>query len=138
MDQEEREDDIRIRYMGAIIDVIAIAIFIGIVGVTYQLTGLIAMERELGMSQLIDCMMPNSSPWLSQAARFCAAHLALDIVYGPGWIIMGGILKGLVYSRTSAGIIRCFVLQKGAAQRYLRRPCLPSSRCGGSNGSSEK
>ncbi|KAL2866267.1 putative ABC transporter [Aspergillus lucknowensis] len=104
MNQDEREDQIRTRYMGAIIDVIAVAIFIGIVGVTYQLTGLIAMERELGMSQLIDCMMPNSSPWVSQAARFCAAHLALDIVYGPGWIIMGGILKAGVYSRTSAGI----------------------------------
>ncbi|KAL2789134.1 hypothetical protein BJX66DRAFT_238677 [Aspergillus keveii] len=115
MNQEEREDDIRIRYMGAIIDVIAVAIFIGIVGVTYQLTGLIAMERELGMSQLIDCMMPNSSSWPSQAARFCAAHLALDIVYGPGWIIMGGILKGLVYSRTSAGITVVYHILTGLA-----------------------
>ncbi|KAL3458549.1 hypothetical protein BJX64DRAFT_292046 [Aspergillus heterothallicus] len=115
MNQDEREDDIRTRYMGAIIDVIAVAIFIGIVGVTYQLTGLIAMERELGMSQLIDCMMPNSSPWLSQAARFCAAHLALDIVYGPGWIIMGGILKGLVYSKTSAGVTVVYHILVGLA-----------------------
>ncbi|KAL2809734.1 hypothetical protein BJX63DRAFT_344492 [Aspergillus granulosus] len=115
LNQDEREDQIRTRYMGAIIDVIAVAIFIGIVGVTYQLTGLIAMERELGMSQLIDCMMPNSSPWLSQAARFCAAHLALDIVYGPGWIIMGGILKGLVYSRTSAGITVVYHILTGLA-----------------------
>ncbi|KAL4939151.1 hypothetical protein BDV06DRAFT_41263 [Aspergillus oleicola] len=115
MSEDEREDDIRTRYMGAIIDVIAIAIFIGIVGVTYQLTGLIAMERELGMTQLIDCMMPNSSPWMSQAARFCAAHLALDIVYGPGWIIMGGILKAGVYSRTSAGITLVYHILSGLA-----------------------
>ena len=91
--QEERRDEIRVNYMGAIINIMAIAIFIGIVGVTYQLTGLIAMERELGMSQLIDCMMPNESRWQSQAARFIAAHLALDFVYGIGWIIMGAILK---------------------------------------------
>ncbi|KAL4787823.1 hypothetical protein BJX76DRAFT_267076 [Aspergillus varians] len=104
LNEEEREDQIRARYMGAIIDVLGVAIFIGIVGVTYQLTGLIAMERELGMSQLIDCMVPNSSPWMSQAARFSAAHLALDIVYGPGWVIMGAILKAGVYTRTSAGI----------------------------------
>ncbi|KAL4967743.1 putative ABC transporter [Aspergillus stella-maris] len=115
MSEEEREDDIRTRYMGAIIDVIAIAIFIGIVGVTYQLTGLIAMERELGMTQLIDCMMPNSSHWKSQAARFCAAHLALDIVYGPGWIIMGGILKAGVYSRTSAAITLVYHILTGFA-----------------------
>ncbi|KAL4926063.1 putative ABC transporter [Aspergillus undulatus] len=115
LNEEEREDQIRTRYMGAIIDVIAIAIFIGIVGVTYQLTGLIAMERELGMSQLIDCMMPNSSPWMSQAARFCASHLALDIVYGPGWIIMGAILKAGVYSRTSAGITLVYHILTGLA-----------------------
>ncbi|KAI9370395.1 hypothetical protein BJX61DRAFT_544684 [Aspergillus egyptiacus] len=113
--EEEREDQIRTRYMGAIIDVIGVAIFIGIVGVTYQLTGLVASERELGMSQLIDCMMPNSSPWVSQAARFCAAHLALDIVYGPGWIIMGGILKAGVYSRTSAGITVVYHILTGLA-----------------------
>ncbi|KAL5335820.1 hypothetical protein BJX70DRAFT_401245 [Aspergillus crustosus] len=115
LNEEEREDQIRTRYMGAIIDVIAVAVFIGIVGVTYQLTGLIAMERELGMSQLIDCMMPNSSPWKSQAARFCAAHLALDIVYGPGWIIMGAILKAGVYSRTSAGITVVYHILTGLA-----------------------
>ncbi|KAL4789971.1 hypothetical protein BDV19DRAFT_394503 [Aspergillus venezuelensis] len=115
MSEEERKDDIRTRYMGAIIDVIAIAIFIGIVGVTYQLTGLIAMERELGMTQLIDCMMPNSSHWKSQAARFCAAHLALDIVYGPGWVIMGGILKAGVYSRTSAAITLIYHILTGLA-----------------------
>ncbi|RDW61870.1 putative ABC transporter [Aspergillus mulundensis] len=115
LNEEEREDQIRTRYMGAIIDVIAVAIFIGMVGVTYQLTGLIAMERELGMSQLIDCMMPNSSPWKSQAARFSAAHLALDIVYGPGWIIMGAILKAGVYSRTSAGITLVYHILAGLA-----------------------
>ncbi|KAL4817811.1 hypothetical protein BDW67DRAFT_159172 [Aspergillus spinulosporus] len=115
LNEEERKDRIRTRYMGAIIDVIAVAVFIGMVGVTYQLTGLIAMERELGMSQLIDCMLPDSSPWMSQAARFCAAHLALDIVYGPGWIIMGAILKAGVYSKTSAGITVVYHILSGLA-----------------------
>ncbi|KAB8218314.1 hypothetical protein BDV33DRAFT_205517 [Aspergillus novoparasiticus] len=113
--QEERRDEIRVNYMGAIINIMAIAIFIGIVGVTYQLTGLIAMERELGMSQLIDCMMPNESRWQSQAARFIAAHLALDFVYGIGWIIMGAILKYGIYSRTSAGITIVYNILAGLA-----------------------
>lgn len=102
--QEQRNDKIRIRYMGSIIDILGVAILIGIVGVTYQLTGLIAMERVLGMSQLIDCMMPNAAHWQPQAARLIAAHLALDIVYFPGWIITGLILKFGVFSKTSAGI----------------------------------
>ncbi|EAU33046.1 conserved hypothetical protein [Aspergillus terreus NIH2624] len=110
-----RQDQIRTRYMGAIIDIIAVAIFIGIVGVTYHLTGLIAMERELGMSQLIDCMMPNNSQWQSQAARFISAHLALDMVYGIGWIVSGAILKYGVYSKTSAGITVVYHILAGLA-----------------------
>ncbi|KAE8139449.1 hypothetical protein BDV38DRAFT_291459 [Aspergillus pseudotamarii] len=113
--QEGRRNEIRVNYMGAIINIMAIAIFIGIVGVTYQLTGLVAMERELGMSQLIDCMMPNESRWQSQAARFIAAHLALDVVYGIGWIIMGAILKYGIYSRTSAGITIVYNILAGLA-----------------------
>ncbi|KAH1612297.1 hypothetical protein KXX21_002791 [Aspergillus fumigatus] len=115
LSQEERKEQIRTRYMGAIIDIIAVAIFIEIVGVTYQLTGLIAMERELGMSQLIDCMLPNTSHWQSQAARFIAAHLALDIVYCPAWIISGAILKFGVYGKTSAGIVIIYNILAGLA-----------------------
>ncbi|EAW12681.1 putative ABC transporter [Aspergillus clavatus NRRL 1] len=111
--QAERKDQIRTRYMGAIIDIIAVAIFIEVVGVTYQLTGLIAMERELGMSQLIDCMMPSHSHWQSQAARFISAHLALDIVYGPAWVIAGIILKYGVFRRTSAGILVIYNILAG-------------------------
>ncbi|KAK1143856.1 hypothetical protein N8T08_005969 [Aspergillus melleus] len=113
--QDGRQDEIRRNYMGSIVNILAIAIFIGIVGVTYQLTGLIAMERELGMSQLIDCMMPNNSLWQSQAARFTAAHLALDMVYGIGWIVAGAILKFGVFSETSAGIVIIYHILVGLA-----------------------
>lgn len=113
--REQRQDQIRTRYMGAIIDLLGVAIFIGVVGVTYQLTGLIAIERELGMSQLLDSMMPNMLRWQPQAARLIAAHLALDIVYGPGWIITGAILKYGVYSNTSAGITIVYHILIGLA-----------------------
>lgn len=36
--ETERKDNIRIRYMGGIITVLAVAFFIGMVGVSYQLT----------------------------------------------------------------------------------------------------
>lgn len=103
--QEQRDDRLREGYMDTITNILGVAIFLGLIGVTYQLTGLIAMERELGMSQLIDCMMPNVSRWQPQAARFIAAHLALDLVYGPGWVITGAILKAGAFNKTSAGII---------------------------------
>lgn len=110
---EEREDRIRNKFMGTIVNVMAVALYIGIVGVTYQLTGLVASERELGMSQLIDCMMPTSSPWKSQAARLLAAHLSLDIIYLPGWIVMGCVLKFGLYKNTSLGILLIFYILTG-------------------------
>lgn len=112
---EERSDDIRIKYMGAVTDFLGVAIFIGMVGVTYQLTGLVAAERELGISQLIDCMIPSRSPWIPQAARFIAAHLALDMVYAPGWLVMAIILKFGVFSKASAAVLIVYHLLAGLA-----------------------
>lgn len=56
----ERDVEVRHLYMQALIDILAVAFFIGICGVTYQLTGQMASERELGISQLIEAMTPTS------------------------------------------------------------------------------
>ncbi|KAL6251834.1 hypothetical protein RBB50_002044 [Rhinocladiella similis] len=119
MTRQERLRQIRTRYMGGIIDILAVAFFIGVVGVTYQLTGLIAAEREQGMAQLLDCMMPNSQRWQPQMARILANHIALDIIYGPGWIIMAVILSVGVFSKTSAAIVIIFNILSGLAMSSL-------------------
>ncbi|KPI36704.1 ABC transporter A family member 2 [Cyphellophora attinorum] len=105
MTQEQRNDQIRVRYMSGIINILAVAFFIGIVLITYQLTGLVATEREIGMAQLLDSMMPNTRRWEPQMARIIANHLAFDLIYAPGWIVMAIILSGGVFSRTNAGIV---------------------------------
>ncbi len=110
---EQRRDNIRIRYMGAIIDILSIAFFIGMVGTTYQLTGLMAAEREIGMAQLLDCMMPNRARWHPQMVRIISNHLAFDIIYAPGWVVMGIILSIGVFSRTSAAIVIIFHVLSG-------------------------
>lgn len=101
----ERGREITRMYQNTLISVIAVAFFIGICGVTYQLTGHMALERERGMSSLIESMMPNKRRWEPQAARLIATHLAFDIVYLPAWIIMGAIIKGLVFPDTNVGIM---------------------------------
>ncbi|KAK2743758.1 hypothetical protein FQN57_004695 [Myotisia sp. PD_48] len=111
--EDERRNDIRLDYMGAIIDFLGIAFLIALVGITYQLTGLVATERELGISQLIDCMVPSTTPWKSQAARFLSVHLALDIIYLPGWIAVAVILKVLIFTKTSIGIQLIYQLLGG-------------------------
>ena len=117
--RKNARERIRIRYMGGIIDILAIAFFIGLVGVTYQLTGIIATEREIGMAQLLDCMMPNNRRWQPQMARIVANHLAFDLLYGPGWIVMAIILSVGVFSKTSTGIIVVFNILAGLSMSSM-------------------
>ncbi|TKA83060.1 hypothetical protein B0A55_00924 [Friedmanniomyces simplex] len=111
----ERARNINQLYMGSLISILAVAYFIGIVGICYQLTGEMAKERELGMSQLIEAMMPNRQRWMPQAARLISVHLAFDILYIPSWIIMGAIVSGLNYNQSSAGVTIGYFILAGLA-----------------------
>ncbi|KAG6364780.1 hypothetical protein INS49_006384 [Diaporthe citri] len=112
---EERDALIRRLYMGALISILAVALFLAMSNVTYQLTGLMASERELGISQLIEAMTPAKRPWHIQAARLLSNHLAFDIIHLPGWIIMGAILRGLAFIHTSWGIMIIYHVLSGLA-----------------------
>ncbi|XMA18816.1 hypothetical protein WAI453_011607 [Rhynchosporium graminicola] len=103
--QKQRETDIRVNYQSAIINILGVAFLIGMVGIAYHLTGFIATERELGMSQLIEAMMPNLRRWQPQVARILSYHLAFDIIYLPGWVIMAIVLAVGIFARTSIAIV---------------------------------
>lgn len=111
--QQERNDQIRVRYMGGIIEILAVAFFIGIVGVIYQLVGLLASERELGMTQIIEASMPNAKRWAPQMIRLLAAHLAFDIMFLPGWIAIALIIGFGVFAKTSLAIMLVFNILTG-------------------------
>ncbi|PQE22561.1 abc transporter protein [Rutstroemia sp. NJR-2017a BVV2] len=113
MTQEQRRTQIRVNYQGAIINILGIAFLIGMVGVTYHLTGFIASERELGMSQLLEAMMPNLRRWEPQVARILSYHLAFDLIYAPGWIIMAVVLGVGVFAQTSMAIVIIYHLLAG-------------------------
>ncbi|KAI9843397.1 MAG: hypothetical protein M1837_006423 [Sclerophora amabilis] len=111
--QEEREDEIRVRYMGSIINILAVAFFIGMVGIVYHAVGFMASERELGMSQLIEAMMPNLRRWQPQVARLCSYHLAFDLIYVPGWILIGITLALGVFAKTNVGVVVIYHILTG-------------------------
>ncbi|KAF1991763.1 nod factor export ATP-binding protein I [Aulographum hederae CBS 113979] len=112
---QERDDSIREQYMGTLINILSVAFFIGICGVLYQLTGQMALERELGMSQLIEAMTPNQHVWKTQAARLLSYHLAFDIVYAPGWVVMSLFVARLVFIHTSVAMVLLYHLVAGFA-----------------------
>lgn len=110
---QERNDNIRVRYMGGIIQILAVAFFIGIVGVIYQMVGLLASERELGMTQIIEASMPNVRRWEPQFIRLLACHIAFDIMFLPGWIIIGIILGVGVFAKTNMAILIIYNILTG-------------------------
>ena len=111
--QKQHTDSIRTSYMGGITDILAVAFFIGIVGVIYQLVGLMASERELGMTQIIEASMPNKRRWEPQAVRIMAVHIAFDIIFLPGWIAIGIITAVGVFANTNIGIVIVFNILSG-------------------------
>ena len=112
---EQRQRNIRTRYMSGVRQILGVAFYIGMVGVSYQLTGLIAKEREIGMAQLLDSMMPNKARWQPQVVRILANHLAFDIIYLPGWIVMSVILFVGVFAETSPAIFLIYNILAGLA-----------------------
>lgn len=115
MTSAERDAQIRKMYMGSLISLLAVAYFIGVCGVTYQLTGQMASERELGISQLVEAMTPASRRWHTQAARLLANHFAFDIIYLPGWVIMGAILKAQSFVHTNDAVLIVYHILSGLA-----------------------
>ena len=81
--EAQRAKQIRVAYQDTIIFALGGAFLLGMVGVVYHLVGFIATERELGMSQLVEAMMPNLKRWQPQMARIIAYHLSFSIIYTP-------------------------------------------------------
>jgi ATP-binding cassette subfamily A (ABC1) protein 3 len=109
----EYDDRIRTLYMGALINIMGVALYIGVCGVTYQLTGQMAEERERGISQLVEAMSPAKKAWHTQFARLLSMHFAFDVIYFPGWVIMGFIVWGLAFRTSNAAILVIFHVLAG-------------------------
>ena len=93
--------------------IIAFAFFIALSGLTYHCVGHITYQREQGMLQLIDAMMPNNR-WQSIATRIFATHVAFDLVYVAGWIAMGAIMT-VAFPKSNTGYFILLQILTGLA-----------------------
>jgi ATP-binding cassette, subfamily A (ABC1), member 3 len=105
---QERQDQIQRIFMSALVRYLGLVIFIAVCGITYHLPGHVARERELGMSSLIDIMNPQKGQWLSHAARILATNSSFSAIYLPGILVVGGIISGLIFIRSSSGMVIAF------------------------------
>ena len=113
--EQKRKTDTRTSYLDAGIAYFGVVFFLGMVGVTYQLTGMMARERESGMTQLIEAMMPNTARWLPQVIRLFSLHTSFSMIYFPSWLAIGIILSAKVFTFTNAAIIIIYHLLVGLA-----------------------
>lgn len=102
--EENRRSDTRSSYFGAGVAYLGVVFFLALVGVIYQMTGLVASEREKGLSQLVDAMMPNAQRWQPQVVRLVAHHLPLSMIYLPSWLATGITLASVVFIKSSPAI----------------------------------
>lgn len=113
--QAEWKRKITTEIQNATTNYLSVVWYIGFIGVMYHLVGLMAKERETGMSDLIESMMPNVRRWECQIARLVGHFLAFAITYGPGFIMMSIIAKIGLFPHTSGGIIIIFFILAGLA-----------------------
>jgi ATP-binding cassette subfamily A (ABC1) protein 3 len=78
--QDQWDDTLVTAIQNANAKYIAVVWYIGFVGLCYQLVGLMAKEREDGMADLLESMMPNVARWEPQVARLAGHWLSFTIV----------------------------------------------------------
>ncbi|KFY94456.1 hypothetical protein V500_03244 [Pseudogymnoascus sp. VKM F-4518 (FW-2643)] len=102
--EEERQKLLRTKFQQTIVTALGIAFLLAMVGVVYHLSGFMATERDIGISQLIEAMMPNEKRWQPQIARLLSYHTSFTIMYAPGWFVMGVVLSVGLFTATSPAI----------------------------------
>jgi ATP-binding cassette, subfamily A (ABC1), member 3 len=113
--QDERNQEIRRNYQSALTNFLAVAFILVVIGVCYHMTGHMATEREIGMSQLLDAMMPTKYLWQAQVARLLSHHIAFTIIYLPAWVIGSIIVARGVWAHTNVAIILIYYILAGLA-----------------------
>ncbi|KAJ1327988.1 ATP-binding cassette subfamily A (ABC1) member 3 [Microdochium nivale] len=111
--EQEREEFVRQQYQAQLTNALGVAFIIIMIGICYHMTGEMATEREIGMSQLIDAMVPTRYLWQPQVIRFLSHHIAFTIVYLPGWVISALIVARGVFAHSSVVILLILFILTG-------------------------
>ncbi|KIM45099.1 hypothetical protein M413DRAFT_65825 [Hebeloma cylindrosporum] len=96
---KEQEKNIRLSYIRGIRDLIALALFITFIGISYQLPGSVAGERAMLITEHMKAM------GLLDSARILSWHTGISLTYLPAWIIVGLTWHLRIFKETNAGLI---------------------------------
>ncbi|KAF2016665.1 P-loop containing nucleoside triphosphate hydrolase protein [Aaosphaeria arxii CBS 175.79] len=81
------------------------ALFVfSMIGLVYHLTTHVATERGLGMSGLIDTMIPGGSAIKARLIRQISTYISFAMIYLPSWLAIGIVVSTVVFPEYSRGI----------------------------------
>lgn len=81
--------------------------------VVYHMTSFVAIERELGMSGLIDTMISGGSNIRGRLVRQISNYLSFVIIYFPSWLAVGIIISVVMLPEQSRGLPVLFLILSG-------------------------
>lgn len=81
------------------------------IGIVYHLSGFQALEREKGISTLIEAMGGSGTKF----ARMASYHIGFSTIYFIGWLIMSFTMWGGIFRSSSIGIIIIWNITTGWA-----------------------
>lgn len=84
-----------------------------LIDVVYQMTSFVARERELGMSGLIDTMIPGGSSIRGRLVRQITTYVSFAMIYLPSWVAIGVVISAVVYPVHSRGLPAGFLILGG-------------------------
>ncbi|KAH8902231.1 P-loop containing nucleoside triphosphate hydrolase protein [Coniochaeta sp. PMI_546] len=111
--QDELDDQTRRTFESSVVNYLAVSFITIFIGACYHVTSFITLERETGMTELLEAMMPSTHHWEAQAARFLSYHIAFTLVYFPGWVIASVILGRGLFPSSNIGVILVYFLLCG-------------------------
>ncbi|KAL6851089.1 hypothetical protein ACO1O0_008217 [Amphichorda felina] len=111
----ERAARIRRNYQKSFTQYNSITMIVIFYGLVYRLPGMIATEREKGLSQLIDAMMPSAYDWEPQLARMLSFLYSYVLTYFPGWVASSIVARFMLWKNTNVGVILVFYILAGLA-----------------------
>ncbi|ORY15442.1 hypothetical protein BCR34DRAFT_477845 [Clohesyomyces aquaticus] len=114
-DQSQLERSRENNYLALCIYIFGAIFSLAMIGIVYHITSFVATEREMGMSNLIDTMIPGGGKFRARFVRLAATYCSFAVVYLPSWLVVGIVISEVVFPKTSRGIPIAYHIFSGLA-----------------------
>ncbi|KII94244.1 hypothetical protein PLICRDRAFT_132803 [Plicaturopsis crispa FD-325 SS-3] len=95
----DQSRSIRLSYIRGLRTLLVLALFIGFIGIAYQLPGAFSGERANLLTSHLKVM------GLMDSARIISWHISISLAYLPAWIIVAVVWHFQIFTATNGGLV---------------------------------